>query len=112
MVSRDDPSRQTHPMSATYLLKSADRDTEGSEQSLRVIGAREPPERMVIQIAIVGSATVQIQGRVARDAPWQSVGATHSASALLHVRPVQFLRAVVTGVAANSTASVWAVWAW
>jgi hypothetical protein len=30
----------------------------------------------------------------------------------MHVQPVQFLRAVTTGVAADSTVSVWAVWAW
>jgi hypothetical protein len=73
----------------------------------------EPPPPMVIQIAIGGgSASVQIQGRVARDAPWQSIGPAHRDCVLLHVQPVQFLRAVATGVAANTTVSVWAVWAW
>ena len=99
-------------MSASYLLKSAASDAEGPEVALRVIGSREPPPRMVIQIAIVGSAAVQIQGRVARDAPWQSLGPAHHACTLLHVEPVQFLRAVATSVAANTTVSVWAVWAW
>ena len=99
-------------MSVSYLLKDAKKDTEGPEVALRVVGSREPPARMVIQIAIVGGATIQIQGRIARDAPWHSLGAVHSASALLHVDAVQFLRAVATGVAANATASVWAVWAW
>ena len=67
---------------------------------------------MVIQIAIDGSANVQIQGRISRDAPWQSLGPAHRNCALLHVEPVQFLRAVTTGVAADSSVSVWAVWAW
>jgi hypothetical protein len=99
-------------MSVSYLLKSAAQDGEGPEVALRVVGTREPPARMAIQIAIVGSATVQIQGRIARDAPWQSLGPAHRDGALMHVEPVQFLRAVATGVAANATVSVWAVWAW
>jgi hypothetical protein len=99
-------------VSVCYLLKAADRNTEGPEVSLRVIGSREAPARMVIQIAIAGAATVEIQGRIARDAPWQLLGAALSASALMHVEPVQFLRAVTTSVGPNATASVWAVWAW
>jgi len=99
-------------MSVAYLLKPADRDTEGPELVLRMVGTREPPARMVIQIAIVGSASVQIQGRIARDAPWQDLGAAFCTSALFHVEAVQFLRAVATGVAANTTATAWAVWAW
>jgi hypothetical protein len=99
-------------MSASHLLKSVTRDAEGPEVALRVIGAREPPPRMVIQIAIDGSASVQIQGRISRDAPWQSLGPAHRDCTLLHVEPVQFLRAVTTGVAADSSVSVWAVWAW
>jgi hypothetical protein len=99
-------------MSSSYLLKGAKADTEGVEVVLRVVGSREPPARMVIQIAIVGTATVQIQARIARDAPWQNFGPAHSASTLFHVDAVQFLRAVATGVAANATVSVWADWAW
>jgi hypothetical protein len=99
-------------MSVSYLLKAAARDGEGPEVALRVVGTREPPARMAIQIAIVGSATVQIQGRIARDAPWQSLGPAHRDCALMHVEPVQFLRAVATSVAADTTVSVWAVWAW
>jgi hypothetical protein len=67
---------------------------------------------MVIQIAIEGSASVEIQGRIARDAPWQSLGPAHNGCAILHVQPVQFLRAVASGVAADAKVSVWAVWAW
>ena len=97
---------------SVHLLKSVTRDEEGPEVALRVVGAREPPPRMVIQIAINGSASVQIQGRISREAPWQSLGPAHRDCALLHVEPVQFLRAVTTGVAANTTVSVRAVWAW
>lgn len=99
-------------MSVSHLLKGVTRDAEGPEVALRVVGAREPPQSMVIQIAIAGSASVQIQGRISRDAPWQSLGPAHRDGALMHVQPVQFLRAVTTGVAANTTVSVWAVWAW
>jgi hypothetical protein len=103
---------ETHAMATSYLLNSAARDTEGPEVVLRVVGSREPPARMVIQIAVVGTATVQIQGRIARDAPWQNVGPAHCASALVHVDAIQFLRAVATSVAAKTSVSVWAAWAW
>lgn len=103
---------ETHAMSASYLLKSAERDTEGPEVVLRVVGSREPPARMAIQISVAGTATIQIQGRIAREAPWQNVGAAHCVSALLHVEPIQFLRAVATSVAAGTSVSVWAAWAW
>lgn len=99
-------------MSVVHLLKSVTADAEGPEVALRVIGTREPPPRMVIQIAIVGSASVQIQGRVSRDAPWQGLGPEYRACALLHVQPVQFLRAVATEVGNEASVSVWAVWAW
>lgn len=97
---------------AVYLLKSVDRNAEGPETALRVVGAREPPARMVVQIAMTGAALVQIQGRIDRDAPWQNMGLAQSASALMHVDAVQFLRAVATNVAADTKVSVWAVWAW
>lgn len=99
-------------MSVSHLLKGVTQDAEGPEVVLRVVGTREAPPQMVIQIAIVGGASVQIQGRIARDAPWLSLVPAHKESALVHVHPVQFLRAIATGVAANSTVSVWAVWAW
>ena len=97
---------------SVYLLKSVQRDAEGPETVLRVVGAREPPARMVIQIAVTGAATVQIQGRIDREAPWQNLAPAHSASALLHVDAVQFLRAVASNVADKAKVSVWAVWAW
>ncbi|MGH8186964.1 MAG: hypothetical protein ACREUC_10400 [Steroidobacteraceae bacterium] len=97
---------------SVYLLKAVDRNAEGPETVLRVVGTREPPARMVVQIAITGTALVQIQGRIARDAPWQNVGPAQSASALMHVDAVQFLRAVAMNVAADTKVSVWAEWAW
>jgi hypothetical protein len=99
-------------MSVSILMKAADRDTTGVETVLRVVGTREPPAKMIIQIAVAGTALVQIQGRIARDAPWQDLGPAQSASALYHIDAVQFLRAVVSNVAAKSSVSVWAAWAW
>jgi hypothetical protein len=97
---------------SVYLLKSVDRNAEGPETVLRVVGAREPPARMVVQIAVNGTALVQIQGRIDREAPWQNVGSAQSASALIHFDAVQFLRATATNVAAGTKVSVWATWAW
>jgi hypothetical protein len=99
-------------MSVSVLMKSADRDTTGVETVLRVVGTREPPAKMIIQIAVVGTASVQIQGRIARDAPWQDIGLAQTASALMHIDAIQFLRAVASNVAAKSSVSVWAAWAW
>lgn len=99
-------------MSAHLLLKCADRDSAGAETVLRIIGTREPPARMVIQVAITGSAEVQIQGRIARDAPWQDIGPAHASSALVHIDAVQFLRAVASKLVEKSAVCVWAVWAW
>jgi len=99
-------------MSVVALLKAVKADTEGVETSLRVVGTRETPARMSLQIHVSGTATVQIQGKIAREAPWVNVGEPHSISALAFIDPVQFLRAVATGMIAGSSVSVWAVWAW
>ncbi len=99
-------------MSAQLLLKATDRDTVGAETVLRVIGTREPPAQMVVQVAIAGAAQVQIQGRIAREAPWQDIGPAHDASTIMHIGAVQFLRASASKFAAQSSVSVWAVWAW
>lgn len=99
-------------MSVSYLLKSAACDTKGPEVTIRVIGTQVPPARIAIQIAITGNATVQIQARIARDAPWQSIGPAYRDCALVHIEPVQFLRAVATEVGADALLSVWAAWAW
>jgi hypothetical protein len=97
---------------SVYLLNSIERDAEGPETVLRVVGNREPPARMVVQIAMTGAAVVQIQGRIDRSAPWQNLVPAHSASALIHIDAVQFLRAVATNITAGARVSVWATWAW
>lgn len=99
-------------MAAMSLLSAVDRDTVGAEVSLRVIGSREGPSNMVIQLEITGSANVQLEGRIARQAPWQALGPAHHASALVHIKAVQFLRVVASEVAAGSSVSVWADWSW
>lgn len=99
-------------MSVCLLLKEVSGDTTGAETCIRVVGTREPPGRMSIQVAVTGTANVQIQGKIAREAPWLNLGPVYSASALAYIEPVQFLRAVASGVASASAVSVWAVWAW
>jgi hypothetical protein len=99
-------------MSVVVMLPTTDCDTTGADVALRIVGSREPPTNMVIQIAIDGSANVHIQGRIARNAPWHTLGAAHSTNALIHVKAVQFLRAVASEVGANTKVSVWADWAW
>jgi thiamine biosynthesis protein ThiC len=99
-------------MSVCLLLKEVSGDTIGAETCIRVVGNREPPGRMSVQVAVKGTANVQIQGKIAREAPWLDLGPLHSDSALLYIEPVQFLRAVSSGMAAASSVSVWAVWAW
>ncbi|MFL6620704.1 MAG: hypothetical protein ACJ8MH_18995 [Povalibacter sp.] len=94
------------------MLQSVSKDTVGAEVIPRMIGAKEPPAKMVIQIAVTGAARVQIQGRITRDAPWQDIGGNHSASTLMHIDPVQFVRAVATEIAPGANASAWAAWGW
>jgi hypothetical protein len=67
---------------------------------------------MVVQIAMSGAAVVQIQGRIDRNAPWQNLAPAHSASALMHIYAVQFLRAIATNLTNGARVSVWATWAW
>ncbi len=99
-------------MSVSLLLKGVNRDTTGPEIPMRVLGNREVPGKITCQIAVEGQANVHIQGRLARDAPWLDIGAPYQASALLHLDPVQFLRAVTAGMGDNSSVSVWVVWGW
>lgn len=99
-------------MAAILLLSAAKCDTVGAEAVLRIIGTRNPPTHMVVQIAIKGSANLQLQGRIARDAPWQDLGPQHGAGALVHLKAIQFLRAVATSVTPGSEVSVWADWGW
>lgn len=99
-------------MPAITLLNSALCDAIGAEVVPRIIGSREPPANMVLQISIDGAADVQIQGRITREAPWQNIGPPHSASTLVHINAVQFLRALASNVREGAKVSVWADWAW
>jgi predicted RNA polymerase sigma factor len=99
-------------MSGSMLLKGVTRDTTGPEIPMRVLGNREVPGKMTLQIGVEGQANVHIQGRLARDAPWLDIGTPYQASTLLHLDPVPFLRAVSAGMGANSNVSVWVVWGW
>jgi hypothetical protein len=99
-------------VAAIALLSSAVRDVIGAEVVLRIVGTREPPANMVVQIAIEGAASVQIQGRITRDAPWQNIGPLHATSALVHLKAVQFLRALASNVQEGAKVSAWADWAW
>jgi hypothetical protein len=99
-------------MSVYSLLERVSVNTEGRETSLRVIGSREPPAKMTVQIAVSGNASVRVQGRISKDAPWTDLAGAYAASALAYIEPIPFLRAVASEVGANSSVSVWATWAW
>jgi hypothetical protein len=97
-------------MAADVLLLNATADTVGPEVSLRTIGTQIPPAKMSIQIAITGSARVQIQGRLHRAAPWVDIGERYERSSLLYIDPIWALRAVTSDTGAESSVSVWAAW--
>ena len=97
-------------MAADVLLDNAKKDTVGTEVSIRVIGSQTPPSKMTIQIAITGTAKVQIQGRLHRKAPWADIGDNHEKSCLVYIEPISALRAVSTETQADSSVSVWAAW--
>jgi hypothetical protein len=99
-------------MALSHLLQAVDKDTVGPEVALRMIGTREPPSKMLIQVAITGTAVVQVQARISRDAPWQDIGPPYETSAITHIEAIQFLRAVSTKMAAGTRVSVWAAWGW
>lgn len=97
-------------MAADVLLANATADTVGAEVSLRTVGTQIPPAKMSIQIAITGTAKVQIQGRVHRSAPWVDIGERCERSCLLYIDPIWALRAVTCDTGADSSVSVWAAW--
>jgi len=97
-------------MAADVLLANAKIDTVGPDISIRIIGSQIPPVKMSVQIAITGSAKVQIQGRLHKTAPWTQIGVTHEKSCLLYIDPISALRAVSSETAAESSVSVWAAW--
>lgn len=97
---------------SAYLLEGATADTTGKETLIRVVGTREPPAKMSLQVAVTGSATVLIEGKIDKAAPWAPVHAEFTASAISHIEPIQYLRAVTTNMAPSSSVSVWAAWGW
>lgn len=97
-------------MAAEVLIENAKTDTTGREVSIRMIGTQIPPVSMSLQIAITGTATVTIEGRLHRNAPWTQIGEAQEKSCLLYISPVPMLRAVSTGTATGSSVSVWAAW--
>jgi hypothetical protein len=97
-------------MAADVLLANVKVDTVGPDVSVRVIGSRTPPPKMSIQIAIKGTAKVQIEGRLDRSAPWSAIGGQHTVSGLMYIEPIPALRAVTTETGADSSVSVWATW--
>jgi len=97
-------------MAADVLLANVKVDTVGPDVSIRMIGSQIPPVKMSIQIAITGSAKVQIQGRLHRTAPWADIGVPHLESKLLYIEPINALRAVSTETGTDSSVSVWAAW--
>jgi hypothetical protein len=97
-------------MAADVLLSNAKIDTVGPEISIRMIGSQVPPVKMSVQIAITGTAKVEIQGRVHRNAPWVRIGNICAESCLLYIDPIMSLRAVSKETQADSSVSVWAAW--
>ena len=98
-------------MAADVLLANAKVDTVGPDISIRVVGSQIPPVKMSVQIAITGTAKVQIQGRLHRNAPWAQIGNTYLASCLFYIDPISSLRAVTAETGPDSSVSVWAAWA-
>lgn len=97
---------------SSLLLKSVGKDAVGMEFPMRIVGTRDAPAKMVVQVMVEGTAEVQVQGRITKDAPWANVGPLQRTSGLYHVDAVQFLRATAVGVAAESTVCVWVAWGW
>ncbi len=97
-------------MAADVLLANARADTVGQDVSIRIIGSQTPPAKMTVQIAITGTAKVEIQGRLHKHAPWTTIGDPHLKSCLLYIEPIGALRAVSTETGADSSVSVWASW--
>jgi hypothetical protein len=97
-------------MAADVLMSNAIADTVGTGVTLRVIGTQIPPVKMSIQVAITGTAKVQIQGRVHKEAPWVDIGERRDQSCLMYIDPIWSLRAVSSDTGPNSSVSVWAAW--
>lgn len=97
-------------MAADVLISNAKVDTVGNGVTLRTMGTQIPPTKMSVQIAIVGKARVQIQGRLHREAPWADIGEAREKSGLVYIDPIWSLRAVSSETGPDSSVSVWATW--
>jgi len=97
-------------MPADVLMSNASADTVGGEVSLRTMGTQIPPAKMSIQIAIKGTARVQIQGRLNKNAPWVNIGEKRDQSCLIYIDPILSLRAVSSDTGPDSSVSVWGAW--
>jgi hypothetical protein len=97
-------------MAADALMTNVITDTVGTDISLRVVGTQIPPSKMSIQIAIKGTARVQIQGRLHRTAPWADIGEKRDQSCLIYIDPIWSIRAVSSDTGPDSSVSVWAAW--
>jgi hypothetical protein len=91
-------------------MSNAVADTVGAGVSLRIIGTQIPPVKMSLQIAITGRASVQIQGRLHKEAPWADIGNKCGQSCLIYIDPIWSLRAVSSDMGPDSSVSVWAAW--
>lgn len=97
-------------MPADVLMSNASSDTVGADTSLRIVGTQSPPSKMSIQVAIKGTAKVQIQGRLHKSAPWADIGERYERSCLIYIDPILSLRAVSSDTGPDSSVSVWAAW--
>ena len=97
-------------MAADVLLANATVNTIGTAFTIRIIGSQIPPVKMSVQIAIAGTATVEIQGRLHKSAPWTKIGSSYRESCLTYIDPISSLRAVSTETGPDSSVSVWAAW--
>lgn len=97
-------------MAADVLLANVTTDTVGPDISIRIIGTQIPPAQMSVQIAITGTAQVEIQGRLHKNAPWVRIGNTYVESCLVYIPPISALRAVSKQMVGDSAVSVWAAW--
>lgn len=97
-------------MAADILMANAVSDTVGTDVSLRVVGTQIPPSKMSVQVAIKGTAKVQIQGRLHRAAPWADIGEKRGESCLIYIDPIWSIRAVSSDTGPDSSVSVWAAW--
>src|SRR6185369_6499653 len=103
-------AQRERSMPADVLMSNASADTVGGEVSLRTMGTQIPPAKMSIQIAIKGTARVQIQGRLNKNAPWVNIGEKRDQSCLIYIDPILSLRAVSSDTGPDSSVSVWGAW--